>query len=665
MEESAPKRRRVSPRSSAAAATPPSEQAPAPRRKRPSFASPTKASLSRHNPQILERRRSASPAKPTATAGPSTSARPAARRGSDASEQSISELLRAQNEADVNAEDILASDPPVEEDATRLSEVGPSSGRSVRRTRGGLAAAPRRSPAKPNPRPLPPPAPEGDDELNPFIGHTLRRSPTTGVSIPPQPEPELPPVVPDAVSSTPPRGIHSSPSRWRMRDKPKKSSPLKPAPERPAAGPSKKLFARAPTRPTEPLRDSMLDPNTSSSRQVPVFDPLGNKKKERDALQAEISKFKQDLEAANRENERIRLMQASGRKVTATNEAGVLDLVQRSLMASENAPRPTAAQQLVQAALNPIGLLPFGRSTPIASSTAEDDNELANIKSHHPIPLSADEELPYLELFSPFSITCTIAVLPPLPEHPLRQRRLMTLRSRDIPGLFTAKLEMVVNAMSLSILELAVVALEPSAKFELEPFVDKICSGKCNRTMQRNVGILSWAMGEWYRVAVQRAKFWCGLERRLGTKEKLLNAAAKRRERRRRKDDEDENDGADTQPEVCKLSDLVRLLGRQSYELSIPSLSSDDGSSLRLEWRIGFDWTGEAQSKAAILVGVPGKCELPSELDSQHRIDTITGREADQRGMLGKLPALFRDLVDSGQEAESAVETVAALLVGA
>ncbi|KAL3956114.1 hypothetical protein ACCO45_008960 [Purpureocillium lilacinum] len=623
MEESAPKRRRVSPRSSAAAATPPSEQAPAPRRKRSVLC-------------VADQGQSlASQSTDTGTPSVCFSGETDRDRRSQherttcsAPEQSISELLRAQNEADVDAEDILASDPPVEEDATRLSEVGPSSGRSVRRDERRLG----RSTAK----------------LNPFIGHTLRRSPTTGVSIPPQPEPELPPVVPDAVSSTPPRGIHSSPSRWRMRDKPKKSSPLKPAPERPAAGPSKKLFARAPTRPTEPLRDSTLDPNTSSSRQVPVFDPLGNKKKERDALQAEISKLKQDLEAANRENERIRLMQASGRTVTATNEAGVLDLVQRSLMASENAPRPTAAQQLVQAALNPIGLLPFGRSTPIASSTAEDDNELANIKSHHPIPLSADEELPYLELFSPFSITCTIAVLPPLPEHPLRQRRLMTLRSRDIPGMFTAKLEMVVNAMSLSILELAVVALEPSAKFELEPFVDKICSGKCNRTMQRNVGILSWAMGEWYRVAVQRAKFWCGLERRLGTKEKLLEAAAKRRERRRRKDDEDENDGADTEPEVCELSDLVRHLGRQSYELSIPSLSSDDGSSLRLEWRIGFDWTGEAQSKAAILVGVPGKW-----------------READQRGMLGKLPALFRDLVDSGQEAESAVETVAALLVGA
>ncbi|KAJ6439813.1 ABC transporter ABCl1 [Purpureocillium lavendulum] len=636
MEESAPKRRRVSPRSSAApAATPPSEQAPAPRRKRPSFASPTKASLSRHNPQILERRRSASPAKSPAraTASASASARPASRRGSDASEQSISDLLRAGPEADAHAEDILASDPPAEEDATRLSEAGPSSGRSVRRARGGLAAAPRRSPAKPNPRPLPPPAPEGDDELNPFVGHMLRRSPVTGVSIPAPPEPELPPVVPDAVSSTPPRGIHSSPSRWRMRDKPKKSSPLKQPPQ------------RAP-RPAEPLRDSTLDPNASSARKVPAFDPLASKKKERDALQAEIAKLKSDLEAANKENERIRLMQTSGRTVTATNEDGILDLIRRSLLSSQEAAPPSTAQQLVQAALNPIGLLPFGRPASITSSTAE-DTEFDGIKSHHPVSLSADEELSYLQLFSPFSITCTISVLPPLPEHPLRQRRLVTLRSRDIPGLFTAKLEMVVNAMTLSILELGVVDLEPSAKFELDPFADKICSGKCNRTMQRNVGILSWAMGEWYRVAVQRARFWCVLERRLGTKDKMAETVAKRRSRRRRKDDDAEEEDEETQSALCEMSDLMRFLGRQSYEVSVPSTSPDGASSLRLEWKIGFDWTGEAQSKASILVGVPGKW-----------------READKRGVFGKLPALFGDLIDGGEGAESAVETVVALLAG-
>ncbi|PNY22933.1 Uncharacterized protein TCAP_07027 [Tolypocladium capitatum] len=645
MEESAPKRRRVSPPTSAA--TPQSPGASAPRRKRPSFASPTKASLSRHNPQILERRRSASPLKPV-------SSQPTARRPSIAgSEQSLSDLFTAR--PGTTAENVPASEPGPGGDETRQSEAGPSSGPSVRKIRGGLATAPRRSLAKPNPRPLPPPAPEGDDELNPFIGHTLRRSPNTGVSIPPPPEPELPPAVPDPVSSTPPRGIHSSPLRWRERDKVKKSSPLKPQPEQPpSAGPSKKsglaargLQRRAEGR-SEPLRDVDRNTYTNHARGVAAFDPNEAKKKERDALRAEITKLRSDLRTADRENERLRLMQTSGRTVAPTDEDGVLDLIQRALISSDETPRPLPSHQMVQAVLNPMGILPFGRSSLVTSSLADDAEDMEMIKSHHPVFMNADEELPYLQLFSPFSVTSSIAVLPPLPNQPLRQRRLVTLRSRDLPGLFTAKLEMVVNAMDLGILELSVASLEPSARHELGPFVDKICSGKCNRTMQRNVGILTWAMGEWYRVAVQRARFWSQLEERLGSREQLLESVAETRTRRQR-----QNDARPEQDEKTSSlrdrADLIRLLGQQSYDVNVPVASgSSSEPSLRLEWNIGFDWTGEAQSEVTILVGVPGKW-----------------READQRGIFGKFPKLFEDLIEGGQDPEVAVGTIAALLAGA
>ncbi|KAG8427399.1 hypothetical protein J3459_006736 [Metarhizium acridum] len=94
MEESAPKRRRVSPDPEApTAASTPAAQAPtnlpatttsqSPNRQpRPSFASPTRASLSRYNPQILERRRSAflSPPKVTTTASAPSNPTPAAAR---------------------------------------------------------------------------------------------------------------------------------------------------------------------------------------------------------------------------------------------------------------------------------------------------------------------------------------------------------------------------------------------------------------------------------------------------------------------------------------------------------------------------------------------------------------------------------------------------------
>lgn len=646
MEESAPKRRRVSPRSSAgasagAAATPQSPEASTSRRKRPSFASPTKASLARHNPQILERRRSASPSKPS-------SSRPTARRPSIAgSEQSLADVLTTR--PDTTAENIPASELGRGDDETRQSEAGLSSGRSVRRIRGSLAAAPRRSPAKPNPRPLPPPAPEGDDELNPFIGHTLRRSPNTGVSIPPPPEPELPPAVPDPVSSTPPRGIHSSPLRWRERDKAKKSSPLKPQPERPpSAEPSKKsgLAPRALQRGaegrSERLRRVDLNTATNHARKVASFDPNEAKKKERDALRAEIAKLRTDLGTANKENERLRLMQTSGRTVAPTNEDGVLDLMQRALISSDETPRPAPSRQMVQAVLNPMGLLPFGRSSLIASSLTDDSEDMEMIKSHHPVSMNADEELPYLQLFSPFSVTSSIAVLPPLPNQPLRQRRLVTLRSRDLPGLFTAKLEMVVNAMNLGILELGVASLEPSARYELGPFVDKICSGKCNRTLQRNVGILTWAMGEWYRAAVQRARFWSRLEEQLGSREQLLESVAETRTRRQRQKDarpeQDEKTSA-----LRDRADLIRFLGQQSYDVNVPVPSgSSSEPSLRLQWSIGFDWTGEAQSKVAILVGVPGKCEFVPSANRPRITDMASRARGGSTRHLWQIPKAIR-----------------------
>ncbi|PHH90458.1 hypothetical protein CDD83_3590 [Cordyceps sp. RAO-2017] len=644
MEESGLKRKRVSPQTAGAA----NDQGAAsetagPRRKRPSFASPTKASLSRHNPEILERRRSASPAKPTGS-------QPVVRRASHAgSDASLSELLTTQPAA--TAGNFPASDANPDQDEAREAP-------SERRPGTGATSKP--SPAKPNPRPLPPPAPEGEDEMNPFIGHTLRRSPATGVPIPPRPEPELPPAVPDPVLTTPPRGIHSSPSRWREKAKNKKGSPLKPAPERPGTERSKtsrttsRDASRKAARNDESSRTALLDPNTNRARQIAAYDPNMSKLKEKSELQKEIDKLKSDLKLASEENERLRLMQTSGRTVAPTNEDGIVDLLYRCLVSSEEPPRPALSQQLTQAVLNPMNLLTSGLSSAVPA-VHDNRDEFENIKSHHPVPMTAEEELPYLQLFSPFSVTSRVAVLPLKPNKPVRQRHLITLRSRDVPGLFTARLEMVVNAFTLGVKELSVTSIEPSAKFELQPFADLICGGNCNRTMQRNVGVLSWAMGEWYRIATQRALFWTQLDQEFGTKEKLLESVANSRQGRPRRrqqqpDEDDESDqGSPVKQAVCDKASLIRFLGQQSFEITVPSRQDSGGeSTLRLEWKIGFDWTGEARSDVAILVGVPGKW---------HNVD--------DRGTLGQIPKLFKDLIGGGQEPEEAVRTITALLAGA
>ncbi|KAL2205868.1 hypothetical protein CC79DRAFT_1322400 [Sarocladium strictum] len=625
MEESPPKRRRTSPRLSQTArdTTPGRERTSGSQiNKRPSFASPTKASLSKHNPQILERRRSASPNKSSPT-------RPVPRRrpSDAASEQSIADLLAAQLESDA------ASAPPSE--TNRLpprspgpSSTAPSSAGTVPRFGGALAGTPRRSPAKPNPRPLPPPAPDGQDDLNPFIGYTLRRSPTTGVNIPPRPEPELPPSVPDAVSSTPPKGIHtSSPSRWRQRGKAVGDSPLKRPPLRPSdedeneEPTAKRLFSPRATK-SNVRASAVLGQVSDNPRRVVPYDPHSRKRKRVEKLREEVR-----------------------RSIGLVNEKDTIITVQKHLMPGTSA-QPRQSELLAKAAINPMGLLPFTKPLrPTTSPNISDEKDEA-IRSHYPLQMTADTELPYLQLFGSFDVTSTVAMMAPTPDGTFRQRHLITLRSLHVPGFFTSRIEMIVNAMNLTILELRVVALEPAAKAELGDFVEKVCSGDCNRSMQRNIGVLSWAMGDWLRVALQRASLWAQLDRELAAKGGMSTMASKARARKPKNRSPDE-DGPTEMEDVSKR-DLLRFMGQQSFTMTLgPTEETTMKTSVRLHWKIKCDWTGEAESAIDVAIGVPGKW---------HHIDA--------QGALGKLPRLFSTLVEGGETTVTAVRSVVALLVG-
>ncbi|RSL61897.1 hypothetical protein CEP54_005967 [Fusarium duplospermum] len=771
MEESAPKRRRTSPRTSLEiGGTPPSPEPASPRRRRPSYASPTKASLARHNPDVLERRRSRSPQKAPNPTFPSL----------DFGVESPSEVLAARL-----AGSRLVSDVPT---PTRPNEATPGSGRSLRRVGGSLGAPARRTPSKLNPRPEPAPGPE-DEDFNPFRGKMLRRSPPAGImptdepsasmpepelpsieaSSPPQPpasmpEPEFPsmdgpfsepeagtppspndppaPEPPAAPAESPPpdesrspsesppaplpepESENESPSQFldQASPSPEDDSPSRvleassspepipasmPQPELPSmvqpdsqeAAPSasqpvpklppsardaalRKSFRNSPIRfrelsqpkdsplakPPSRLLDKPrksfqragasaritehrppVEVNAPETRKPKAFDPDSAKKAERDALLNEMEKLKKDLETAQKENERIRVMQQSGRVLAPSNQEAVIDLIQRQHLSTEADEDQPVSQQLVRAALNPTALLPFGKAIAPTPSAPVDDKQ-AEIKSHHPVTLTAEEELPYLELFTPFSISSNIAVIPTEADQPLKQLHSITFRSREIPGVFTARMDMVVSATDLTILDLNMAALEPTSKPELGPFAEKICAGDCNRSMQKNVGILTWAMGEWLRVAVDRAELWCQLENSLGSKDGVSESTSQMRARKskRRKSDEEDEDSGFTHVESVNKADLIRYMGQQYFDISIPQNDTEDsGVMIRLQWKTEFDWTGEAESKLAVLMGVPGKWH-----------------QMDERGSLGKIPKLFSELVHGGEKPETAIRTIVALVAG-
>ncbi|KAG8671086.1 hypothetical protein FPOAC2_04406 [Fusarium poae] len=510
------------------------------------------------------------------------------------------------------------SDPASESDVA--VEEAPESGRG----------SPSPPPPLPEFSPSPPPASMPPSRI-PRLAQESSRNKAPAAS---QPIPQLPPL-----DNGPRKSFQNSPVRFRDPSQ-QDVSPLTQPPSRHFEKPRKGQVITA-SQERKPAATTVC-----GSRQTRPFDPDTEKKKERERIRKEIESLQKDLGVARRENERIRAMQEFGRVLAPVDQDEIVDLIQRHLMDADTEPSQTSTQQLLQAALKPTALLPFGKA--IASAPVED--KLAYVKSHYPVPMTADEELPYLQLFTPFTASSTISILPETNSQPLRQLHSVLLRSREIPGLFTAKVEMTVNPLELSVLHLNVTDLEPAAKPELGPFIQKICTGDCNRSMQRNVGIVTWAMGEWLRVAVERAGFWCQLEQTLGTKNGIseMTTQMRTRKRRRKDDDGDEDMDESTQVDSVKKVDLIRYMGQQHYDISIPYNDAEEsGANVRFNWKVEFDWTGEAQTKLSVLVGAPGKWH-----------------QTDERGVLGKIPKLFEELVHGHQNTETAVKTIVALIAG-
>lgn len=230
MSDSAPKRRKTSPTTSVPIESTTPQDDPPPRSQRPSYASPTRVNLAKHNPEILSTRR---PAPRVENAEEAPASRPSSRHSEGDGTVSDPAGTRSPGQ--------IMSDPPAVPEGSR--RISPRLAAQVPRPR-------------PNPRPLPPPGPDIDEDIiNPFLRRGLHRSPPTGV-LPPPEEPELPPTPqhPDPVVSTPPSGIHNTPSK-----RPRRSKALAEQIER-GSSPSK--------MPSEPPQKPPQKPSQSQLRRV-------------------------------------------------------------------------------------------------------------------------------------------------------------------------------------------------------------------------------------------------------------------------------------------------------------------------------------------------------------------------------------------------------------
>ncbi|KAJ1337942.1 hypothetical protein MN608_00799 [Microdochium nivale] len=636
--------------------------------RRPSFASPTKSSMARANPDIVKRR--------------------------------SAQIMQGGEE---EGEYPLASDP------NEPGSGNHDSGAADTQARPRKAAAPAaagstgqrgRSFAKPMPRPFPPRAQDEDDLVDPFRRKGLRRSPPPGVlpRIEPE-EPDLPPTPVQAGLSDPaaaissPSGIHSSPSKRAKRNRGLserfKGSPLKQPPLQDAgipADPSSPSTAKEPRSAPEKLQQGKSENprRPHKARRVKESDQLATQRATRDSLLYEIASLKRDLAMLNRESERLFRSQEARTIEPATepfdNIESLVELLCRRVLPAQEKPQADATEEWLEAAMNPVALLPFGggaASLPLLlpASTEEDEQEEPDKApvSHYPVAMTAEEELPYLQLFSSLAFRSSCSTVPrgrsdKPTETTIMQKHSISISSTP-PGLFAAHLDITVNTKKLSVTSINVPLLEPAAASELGPFIHSIAENKNdgsgshirNSALARNASIITWAMGEWVRLATKRARFWCAVEQALASKDGIAKSVAairagnKRKRQQRGSDDEDSEDehgGRDRQGRFTKAQILPHM-GRTSFELKVygSSETHDDGDasfpSVRMQWTIEFDWTGEGQSKLALQV------ETPPHWHGQGSKDK-----------LGKIPGVFEKLIADRTEPLEALKTVVALLVG-
>ncbi|KAM7221837.1 hypothetical protein V8F06_002830 [Rhypophila decipiens] len=476
-------------------------------------------------------------------------------------------------------------------------------------------------------------------------------------------EPELPPTPNhrDPVVSTPPSGIHNTPSK---RNKSKKVDSLFSSPSR------RKL--RQPTKDDADLGTGVATPLEQLELEC-VYDPRVNWKKQLHWLHRQAEQASRDIALADATIARLARDPRGENQAFETNE--LVGLLQRHLFSSlhddpvsepqsqflglfgleftndeDDAAEPSSARRILP------GFNDFFQST----HRLEPDNEvLPEPKSHHPLRLTAAEAKPFLQSFCPLEFT----------GHYFAASQLGFKLSPDPGGsfnpdilhhgiqvsaqppfgdpFFRAKIDAKVNVNTLLVEDVSVRYTSGCAR-ELTPLMDSICHPAKNRTsiVKTNLGVLGWGMAEWLRVAIRRAKFWKTLDDELVGDS---NVAQMVREFRAGKKRNKRGRGGKKEPSLGRGDTQYLDVVSREYEMPVlsPQPFETTPATLCVGWRIEFDWTGQARSDITLKANVPEKW---------HEFDT--------RGTLSALSEVFQVLLSRGQDPVDAVRETVAWLAG-
>ncbi|KAF2033594.1 hypothetical protein EK21DRAFT_98022 [Setomelanomma holmii] len=227
------------------------------------------------------------------------------------------------------------------------------------------------------------------------------------------------------------------------------------------------------------------------------------------------------------------------------------------------------------------------------------------VASHRPVELA--DPLPYLEMFTSFKFSTQVGL--PRGKVFSSANRVHQKHTIEISGpqkLLTAQISITIDALQNEIIDMHILHLSPWAERELGTYLRK-------RAEDKDVSAACWAMESYWNIAQKRAQYWHRCEASFA--HLLLGQT-----------NEDVENARPQAKKNAKLSrrDLNRHLGRDTLILQ------DRHVMLKLNWQIGFDWTGEAESEVTIEPAFPS-----------------AWTEADTRKAFSKVPETFASLLQS------------------
>ncbi|KAG9192874.1 hypothetical protein G6011_11608 [Alternaria panax] len=200
------------------------------------------------------------------------------------------------------------------------------------------------------------------------------------------------------------------------------------------------------------------------------------------------------------------------------------------------------------------------------------------VPSHRPVELA--DPLPYLQMFTSLNFSTQLS-LPRGKVFPA-SRRVHQNHTIDVAGpqkLLTAQVSITIDALVNEIIEMHLLKISPWAERELGTFIRA-------RTQERDLGNASWAMDSYWQIANKRAQYWHKCETTFA--HLLVGRTA-----------EDTENAQTNSTKTITRKDLSRNLGRDTLILQ------DKHVLLKLNWRISFDWTGEAESDVTVEAAFP------------------------------------------------------------